>query len=194
MNNEEQQTTLLEFFKALADANRLKIVGFLAQRTYTVGELAQALKLSISTTSNHLAYLSRAGLVSARPRGHYSVYSLETGALQEMARRLLQPETLPPLSQVEDTPAYDRKVLVAFLDPQGRITALPAQEKKFQVLLRHILKSFEPGVHYTEKQTNEILARFHADSASLRRGMIEYHLMERAGGGGEYWRPAEPHV
>ncbi len=193
MNEDEQYQTLLEFFKALADANRLKIIGFLAQRPHSVEELAQALELGVSTTSHHLSYLAHVGLVSARAKGHYSIYSLEAEALKDMARRLLQTENLGRLSQpaaVEGS-AYDRKVLSAFVNADGQITAFPAQEKKYLVLLKHVLQAFEPGVRYTEKQVNEILLRFNEDTASLRRGMIEYHLMEREGGGGQYWRPAE---
>lgn len=196
MNETMFSENLLEFFKALADANRLKIIGFLAQRPYTVEELAQALGLSASTTSHHLAYLSRVGLVSARSRGHYAIYSLEVEVLHELGRRLHQAETLERLSRpvtlAEDTPAYDRKVLATFLDREGHILAFPAQEKKFQALLRHVVKAFAPGVRYSEKQVNEILSHYHDDTASLRRGMIEYRLMEREGGGGAYWRTPEP--
>ncbi len=194
MDSETYNQTLLEFFKALAEPNRLKIVGFLAQRAYTVSELAEALGLGVSTTSNHLSYLAHVGLVSARAQGHYAVYSLDIAALQNMARRLLQTENLPRLSQQagDETPAYERKVLATFLDPEGRIIAFPAQEKKFLVLLRHVVQAFAPGERYTEKQVNEILARYNDDTASLRRGMIEYHLMQREVGGGAYWREAEP--
>ncbi len=194
MDSITQNQALLEFFKALAEPNRLKIVGFLAQRSYTVGELAEALGLGVSTTSNHLSTLARVGLVSARPQGHYAVYSLDIGALQGMARRLLQTENLPVLTQQaeNDAPAYDRKVLATFLDPEGRIIAFPAQEKKFLVLLRHVLQAFEPGVRYAEKQVNAILSRYNDDTASLRRGLIEFHLMQREGGGGAYWRAEEP--
>jgi len=196
MENETQHEALLEFFKALADTNRLKIVGFLAQRSYTVGELAEVLGLSISTTSNHLSYLSHVGLVSAQAKGHYSVYSLDIGALQGMARRLLQTENLSKLSQPgeNEAPVYERKVLSTFIDSAGRIIAFPAQEKKFLVLLRYVLHSFEPGVRYSEKQVNEILQRFNDDTASLRRGMIVYHLMERESDGGAYWRVEEGKV
>jgi hypothetical protein len=190
MTEQTHYDELLDFFKALADANRLKIVGFLARRPYTVEELAEAIGLSVSTTSHHLSYLHRASLVSARSSGHYAIYSLEVLALQEKARHLFQAETLAGLSQpaADNIPAYDRKVLSTFLDPEGRIIAFPAQEKKYQVLLRHVVQAFEPDVRYAEKQVNEILSRFIDDTASLRRGLIEYHLMQREGGGGAYWR------
>ena len=40
---DEQVNELLKFFKALADANRLKIVGLLAQGEYTVEQMAEML-------------------------------------------------------------------------------------------------------------------------------------------------------
>jgi predicted transcriptional regulator len=188
MTEPTQSEELLNFFKALADANRLKIVGLLAQKAFTVEELAKQLGLSASTTSHHLARLAKAGLVAARTEGHYYYYSLQTEILKEMSQRLLHDENLPRLSDEVGTDAYERKVLETFIDANGRITAFPAQEKKFQVLLRFVLRAFEPGVRYSEKQVIEILLRFNEDTASLRRGMIEYHLMEREGGGGAYWR------
>jgi predicted transcriptional regulator len=178
---------LLNFFKALADANRLKIVGLLAQKSYTVEQLANALGLGISTTSHHLAKLSEASLVSARADGHYYYYSLKTDILHEMSQRLLADETLANLSRSEKI-SFEDRVMATFVEPDGRIKAFPVQEKKFAVLLNYVLKAFEPGVRYTEKQVNEILQRFNEDTASLRRGMIEYHMMDRASDGGAYWR------
>ena len=46
---------LVSFYKVLADANRLKIVGLLARQAYSVEELAALLKLKPSTVSHHLA-------------------------------------------------------------------------------------------------------------------------------------------
>ena len=187
MTENELNQELLEFFKALADANRLKIVGLLAREPYTVEHLAAVLGLSVSTTSHHLSYLAHVGLVSARTDGHYSIYSLQIDTLQSMAQRLLATEELPRLSADVDLDAYDRKVLDTFLDAEGKIKSFPAQEKKFQVILRYVLKAFEPGTRYTEKQVNEILSKYQDDIATLRRGLVEYQLMEREGGGGAYW-------
>lgn len=188
MTEGELNQELLEFFKALADANRLKIVGLLARQPHTVEELAAALGLGLSTTSHHLARLAQADLVSARTDGHYYIYTLHIDTLQALAQRLLKTEELPRLSGEADLDAYDRKVLDTFIDMEGKIKAFPAQEKKFQVLLRYVVKAFKPEVLYTEQQVNEILSRYHEDTASLRRGLIEYHLMGRAPGGGAYWR------
>lgn len=177
---------LLDFFKALADPNRLKIVGMLAQRPHTVEELAGNLGLGASTVSHHLARLTRAGLTEARAEGYYSVYSLRLDELRAMAERMHRREELTELARDVDVDSYDRKVLASFTDREGRFTAFPAQEKKMLVLLRHCARAFEPGVRYPEKQVNEILGRFHADTAALRRELIADHLMARERG--VYWR------
>jgi predicted transcriptional regulator len=184
---DEQVAELLEFFKALADANRLKIVGLLAQDEYTVEEMAEILRLRPSTVSHHLTRLSKTGLVSARSESYYNVYRLETDTLESMSQRILARETLPAVTAEIDLDAYDRKVINTFCDPDGRIRQFPAQQKKFEAILRYTIKAFEPGVRYTEKQLNEILKQYSDDTATLRRGFIEYKLMQRESGGSQYW-------
>ena len=178
----------LEFFKALADANRLKIIGLLAREPLSVEQLAEMLGISSSTVSHHLSRLARVGLVSAKADSYYSVYTFETKALERMSQRLLARETLPAVAADVDMEAYDRKVLNTYLRPDGRIQSFPVQSKKYQVLLRYIVKIFEPGIHYPEKQVNEMLSRFNDDVASMRRDLVGYGLMQREGGGGAYWR------
>ncbi|HSS96313.1 MAG TPA: metalloregulator ArsR/SmtB family transcription factor [Terriglobales bacterium] len=180
----EQQ--LLEFFKALAEPKRLKLIGILASSSYSVEELAAMLNLRESTVSHHLSYLAHVGLVSARAEGYYSVYQLETKALQEMAGRLLAKETLPSIVEDVDLDAYDVQVLRKFSRADGSLKSLPAQEKKFQAVLRYAAKLFDEKKRYNEKDVNRILKRLHADTASLRRGFIEYKLMKRENG--VYWR------
>lgn len=191
METQDQENELLSFFKALADENRLKIIGVLAQKPSSVENIAAQIGLSMSTTSHHLARLAKAGLVSARTEGHYYIYSLHTDALKSMSQRLLHDEQLRQLSQPVSEDAYDQKVLSNFLDPEGRIKSFPAQDKKLRAILRHAVKAFEPGLRYPERQVNEILSRFNEDTAFLRRSLIEYKLMEREGGGGAYWRSPE---
>ena len=178
---------LLAFFKALADATRLKIIGLLANQQLTVEQLASMLDVSSSTVSHHLARLSEIGLVTARAESYYSVYSLQTDVLEAMARRLLERKNLPNLAEDADIEAYDRKVLRSFLDENGRIVSFPMQQKKFEVLLRYVVKDFEAGRKYTEKEVNEILSHYNDDVASLRRGLVAAKFMAR--NHGIYWRP-----
>jgi DNA-binding HxlR family transcriptional regulator len=183
MSGDEQ---LLIFFKALADATRLKIVGLLAQKSLSVEELATLLALRPSTVSHHLSMLSDAGLVSARAESYYNVYQLESKVLEEMSHHLLAHDTLPAAAAMVDINAYDRQVLNDFLLPDGHLKAVPAQRKKREAVLRHVLQAFEPGIRYSEKQVNEILVRFHHDTATLRRELIVYKMLARESG--EYWR------
>jgi predicted transcriptional regulator len=181
--NDEQ---LLTFFKALADANRLKIVGLLSQQPYSVEQLAALLNLRPPTISHHLKLLSEAGLVSARAESYYNLYQLESGVLEQIARNLAMQDRLPNMAAEVDLQAYDRKVLRDILQPDGKLKIIPAQRKKREVVLRHILKEFRPGLRYTESQVNEILAHFHEDTATLRREMIAFRLMARSEG--LYWK------
>jgi predicted transcriptional regulator len=66
MNGSIHPDELLMFFKAMADANRLKILGLLAKENLSVEQLAGLLNLRSSTISHHLAILSEAGWY-ARP-------------------------------------------------------------------------------------------------------------------------------
>jgi biotin operon repressor len=177
---------LVTFFKALADASRLKIVGLLAQRPYSVEELAALLDLKPSTISHHLSKLAEVGLVTARAEGYYSVYQLDQGALQASARSLFSAEQMTAAAGNVDLDAYDRKVLADFSLPDGHLKEIPAQRKKLDIILRHVAEAFEPGRKYTEKQVNHVLSRFHADTATLRRELVGSGLMERKSG--EYWR------
>ena len=187
-----EEITLLNFFKALSDANRLKIVGLLSRQPQTVEQLAEILDLRASTVSHHLAVLASVGLVSARADSYYNVYRLETETLENMTRRMLSTRELQSAAEAGvDLDAYDRKVLANFTYPDGRIKTIPAQRKKFEVILRYVLKEFVPGERYSEKAVNEKLSRYHEDTATLRRELVGYGWLKRRGGGGEYWRELE---
>ena len=188
MDSNPHVENLVEFFKVLGEPNRLRIVGLLAQRAYTVEQLSETLGVGASTVSHHLARLGRAGLVDSRSESYYNLYSLKTDALSGMAKEMLaQTQPARPASE-QDLCDFDRKVLATFTTADGRIKAFPMQERKFRVLLRHVLPSFSHGVRYTEKRVNEILSKFSDDTARLRRWLVDFGYMAREGGGGKYWR------
>jgi predicted transcriptional regulator len=182
---------LVLFFKALADANRLKIVGLLAQRSYSVEELAALLDLKPPTVSHHLSKLAQVGLVTARAEGYYSIYQLDKNALEAAARSLFSQEQMTAAVEDVNLDAFDRKILAGFTLPDGRLKEIPAQRRKLEVILRHVVKVFEPGVKYGGKQVNDALAHFHADTATLRRELVGYGLMKRDAGGDTYWVEAD---
>ena len=179
---------VVTFFKAFADANRLKIVGLLAQQPYSVEELAALLDLKPSTVSHHLAKLAQIGLVSAKTESYYNVYQLDEKALETKSRNLFSQENLAASVADVDADAYDNKVVKDYIRKDGSLKTIPAQRKKLEAVLRYIVKAFEVNKRYSEKKVNEILSGYHEDTASLRRELVGYGLMKREGGGGEYWR------
>jgi biotin operon repressor len=179
---------VVTFFKAFADANRLKIVGLLAQQPYSVEELAALLDLKPSTVSHHLAKLAQIGLVSAKTESYYNVYQLDEKALETKSRNLFSQENLAASVADVDADAYDNKVVKDYVRKDGSLKTIPAQRKKLEAVLRYVVKAFEVNKRYSEKKVNEILSGYHEDTASLRRELVGYGLMKREGGGGEYWR------
>jgi len=177
---------LVAFFKALADANRLKIVGLLAQQPYSVEQLAAILHLRPSTVSHHLAKLAEVGLVSAKADSYYNIYQLEEETLQK-TRLMFSQEELAAVVQDVDLDAYDRQVVENYSTNDGQLKAIPSQRKKLEAILRYVVQAFEPDVLYNEKQVNKILSRFHTDVATLRRELIGFGLMDRESGGEAYW-------
>jgi predicted transcriptional regulator len=179
---------LVTFFKALADANRLKIVGLLARQPYSVEELAALLDIKPSTVSHHLAKLARVGLVSAKTDSYYNVYQLDEKALENKSKSLFSQENLAASVVDVDADAYDNKVIKDYVRKDGSLKTIPAQKKKLEAILRHVVKAFELNKRYSEKNVNEILVAYHEDTARLRRELVGAGLMKREGGGGDYWR------
>ncbi len=65
-------------FKALGDANRLKILMLLTEREMCVCEVMITLGMTQSNASHHLAILERADLVKNRREGKWVLYALSS--------------------------------------------------------------------------------------------------------------------
>ena len=79
-------------FRSLGDPTRLAIVQHLARGEHRVVDLTTHLGLAQSTVSAHLACLRDCGLVTSRPEGRASMFSLahpELLALLSTAEKLL---------------------------------------------------------------------------------------------------------
>ena len=68
-----------------------------------------------------------------------------------------------------------------FFRPDGTLISIPVKLPKKLAVLRHIASELSPDTKYPEKQLNEIIAKYHPDTAALRRHMIEYGILERDG-------------
>jgi hypothetical protein len=177
--------TLLRFLKALAHESRLKLLGLVAGQERSVGELAELLALKEPTVSHHLAKLQELDLVQMRAEGTAHLYRLNTAVLQRLNRDLFTPEQVASIAHNVESESWERKVLKTYFQ-DGRLTKIPDTRKKRDVILRWLAERFEHGVHYPEAQVNEIIKRYHPDSATLRRELIGGKLMQR--GNGVYWR------
>jgi DNA-binding transcriptional ArsR family regulator len=66
--------------KALADAQRLRILMLLRGGELCVCQIVEVLALAPSTVSKHLYLLNQAGLIDARKQGRWAFYRLGSGS------------------------------------------------------------------------------------------------------------------
>ena len=102
----------------------------------------------------------------------------------------IPPTVDPPVLVDHTTGDEDRereRVLRAFVK-DGRLQSIPAAHCKRTVILDLLAQDFEPGRRYSEKQVNLVLGKRYADTAALRRYLVDDGFLEREGGGSHYWR------
>lgn len=169
-----------DLFKALGHPARLLILTLIKMKPRHGEELAAILSLNPATVSHHLSKLVDVGLLASERDQYYHTYSLIEGKLDRtLADLIFVPQ--PGLSAHVKEDAYRARVLDTFFR-QGRLTGIPAQLKKRQVIMEKLVEEFEPDRDYAEREVNLVLVEFHDDVATLRRGLIEHHLMTREGG------------
>ncbi|WP_316431534.1 metalloregulator ArsR/SmtB family transcription factor [Leptolyngbya sp. NK1-12] len=181
-------STLLQFFKALANESRLKLVGILAQRECSVEELAALLHLKEPTVSHHLTKLKELNLVQMRPDGNTHFYQLDSEALLALNKAILTQDQMASLVNGVEAEVWDEKVLKSYLEA-GRLKEIPASRRKRLVILKWLVRQFDEGITYPEKAVNQLIQQYHPDSATLRRELIGYRMMQRDKG--IYWRLPE---
>ncbi len=170
--------TLLNFFKVLANENRLKLVGILSQTECSVEDLAARLQLKEPTVSHHLNKLKELNLVAMRSQGNAHLYRLNADTLSELNQSLFSPQQMASWTQDIRAEAWEEKVIKNYFDGD-RLKEIPASRKKRQVILRWLVNQFELKRSYTELEINQILSNYHPDYATLRRELIGYQLMKR---------------
>ena len=79
-----------------------------------------------------------------------------------------------------------RAILGKIKGAKPEVLFIPTQQKELMVILRYMAKDFKPDVKYPESQVNQILRRYHEDTAALRRYMADNGLLKRERG--IYWR------
>ena len=102
------------------------------------------------------------------------IYSLNREIFDRPLYELIKKDD--PIVDAEEK--YKKEVLSHFFK-YGRLTQIPTQRKKREIVLLEIAKQFERGREYDEKEVNEIIHRFHEDHCTIRREMIACGIMAR---------------
>lgn len=176
---------LLDFVKAMADVDRLRIIGVLARQPANRSEIAERLNMPLRDVVDHLAFLEHVGIINLKD----DLYELNTEKMENLARAQLREER-PEYIPAPDLDEKSRKILVSCLNPDGSIKKLPPQPNKLKVILDYLVQAFTPGNDYTEKEVNTIIRRFHVDVSGLRRDLVDAGLLDRERDGSRYWRPS----
>ena len=158
----------------LADGDRLRVVAAIVLGHESLEEIRAATGLDARAAGTALAKLVDGGLVTEDKHGYH---------VQEHEIRLLARENRPPSGDPDQPDA----VLRAFFKGD-RLQSLPASRQKRMVVLDVFAQDFEPGTRYSEKQVNLVIGKRFADTAAIRRHLVDEGFLEREGGGGHYWR------
>mgnify|MGYP001270416226 FL=1 len=162
----------------LADAHRRRVVAAIELGAPHVDEVVAATGLTSAQVAKALGKLVEAGLVTTGEHG----LGIADGAFQRAAR---QANERPASTDFADAPEETRKVLRSFV-VGGRLQSIPVAAAKRAVILDWLAQEFEPGATYSEKLVNLILGQRHADTAALRRYLVDDGFLDRAHG--QYWR------
>lgn len=176
---------MLDFVKAMSDADRLRIIGLLTHGSAPASRVASELGMPLRDAADHLAFLEHVGLLRKTGDG----YELDASGLEALSKRQFTGgrAAYTPAPELD---AQARQVLKAHLHPDGTIRQIPSQPAKLRVILDYLITAFTPGVDYSEKEVNTILRRFHLDTAGLRRDLVDAGMLARERDGSRYWRPA----
>jgi hypothetical protein len=162
----------------LADNNRRRVVAAIELGARHVDAVIAAAGLTPAQVAKALGKLVETGLVVQGAEG----LSLVADAFQQAARRA---NTQAQSTEFDDEPDEARKVLRAFV-VNGRLQSMPVAPAKRMVILDWLAQEFEPGHKYSEKMVNLMLGKRHADTAALRRYLVDHGFLDRADG--QYWR------
>lgn len=77
-------------------------------------------------------------------------------------------------------------VIRRYFDDDGRLKQLPAKQSRQLAVFDLLAQRFVPGVRYSEIEVDRELMAVYDDYVSLRRGLVDFGLLDRANG--QYWR------
>lgn len=164
----------LTLLKLLADQTRLDILNLLLKTDSYVEKIACELSLTPATICYHLKKMEAAGIVNTSRSQFYIIYSLNREIFEKPLYELIKKEEV-----LIDTEEKYRKEVVSHFFKYGKLTQIPTQRKKREIVLFEILKQFELEREYDEKEVNMVIQRYHEDYCTIRREMIAFGMMTR---------------
>ena len=137
-------------------------------------KIACELSLTPATICYHLKKMESAGVVNCARSQFYIIYSLNREIFDKPLYELIKTdETI-----VDSEEKYKKEVISHFFK-YGRLTQIPTQRKKREIVLAEIVKQFDLGREYEEKEVNELILRYHEGFCTIRREMIAFGMMTR---------------
>ena len=106
---------------------------------------------------------------------YYIIYSLNREIFDKPLFELIKNG-----EEIVNTDEKYKKEVVSNYFKYGRLTQIPTQRKKREIVLGEILKQFESNREYTEKDVNEVILRYHDDFCTIRRELIALGMMTRS--------------
>ncbi|MGZ0145759.1 DUF2087 domain-containing protein [Kribbella sp. WER1] len=155
----------------LAEPSRLRTYSAIVLGAATPEQVAGSTGLDAPVVVKALQRLTKGGLITASRDG----FTADAAVFKDAVRQH-RPERVP----LDPDPARDN-VLKSFIR-DGQLTHFPTYPEKYQVVLEHIVQTFEAGRAYPEPEVNELLNRWHPDHAALRRGLVDAGLLRRENG------------
>lgn len=161
-------------------------------RLFYQGKSDEEIKKEMDIGSNSTIRNHRFGLKEKERQA--KVFLTMMDLLKTKAKRF--PGLIPPhdtAKMVDDryniTEEEDERIIKKFFPqgPDGPIRTFDIKAKHRLAVLRQIVKRFDAGRVYSEKEVDAILKTAYVDYATLRRQLIEYGFLDRKPDGSEYW-------
>jgi hypothetical protein len=168
--------------RLLADGDRRAVVAALVLGADSLASVRAMTGLDARAAATAVARLRDGGLVEQGAD--------QTLVVLEAAFSLAARASAPPVDDEHPDDRSERARVLRAHVRDGRLLSIPAAHAKRVVVLDLVVQDFQPGEHYTERKVNAILARWHPDTAALRRYLVDVGYLDRDHG--DYWRCGGP--
>ncbi|WP_082234383.1 metalloregulator ArsR/SmtB family transcription factor [Halobacillus massiliensis] len=178
-----QLDRMVNFYKAVGDTTRLRILTLLKKGPLHGQAIAHKLGLRAPTITHHIKKLRDTGMVYARRDRNTIYFYLDEKKLEFMSTAILRlGDDEVKQEELFVSELDQQKILRNFLTKEGKLKQMPSQLKKKLIVLSYFVQDFEMGKTYSEQEINEQILNFFDDYATVRREWIMQGYMYREKG------------